>query len=272
MNGLVRGIAAGLVLTAVAGCAWTPWARQEVITLPGSGDSQDVLRGLARGYLARYPDRRVIVPDSTGSDGGIRVVGSGQAPVGRVARRPTGEETREYGDFRYVEFARVPVVFVVGREAGVRDLSEQQICDIFARRVSNWKEVGGHDRAIEMQARPEDGSNMRAIRQHLPCFGEVPHPPRGRFNLRNVDLVEAMRAFPGAIGFMPLSEALLHGYQAVTLDGVAPTAPEYKLTIGLGFVYQKPLSPRYQAFLDYLKSPRAREIMRETGHVPVVEG
>lgn len=269
MNRFIRGIAAGLVLTAVAGCAWSSSPRQEVITLPGSGDSQDILRGLARGYLARYPDRRAIVPDSVGSDGGIRLVGTGQAPIGRVARRPTAEETHEYGQFRYLEFARVPVVFVVGKEAGVRDLSERQICDIFARRVDNWKDVGGHDRAIEMQSRPEDGSNMRAIRQHLACFAEVPHPPRGRFNLRNVDLVEAMRAFPGAIGFMPLSEALLHGYQVVTIDGVAPTAPEYKVTIGLGFVYQKRLAPGYQVFLDYLKTAPAREIMTKTGHVPV---
>jgi hypothetical protein len=81
-----------------------------------------------------------------------------------------------------------------------------------------------------------------------------------------------MRALPGAIGFMPLGEALLHGDQAVTLDGVAPTAPEYELTIGLGSVYPKPRPPRYHAFLDYLESPRARKIMRETGHAPVVEG
>ncbi|MGH2687902.1 MAG: substrate-binding domain-containing protein, partial [Actinomycetota bacterium] len=210
-----------------------------------------------------------VVPDSIGSDGGVRVVGAGQAPIGRVARRPTAGETAEFGDFKYLEFARVPVVFVVGKEAGVRELSERQLCDIFARRVGNWREVGGADRAIDMQARPEDGSNMRAIREHLACFAEVPHPPRGRFNLRNVDLVEAMREFPGAIGFMPLSEALLHGFQFVTIDGVAPTAPEYKLTIGLGFVSQKPLAPGYRAFLDYLRTPGAREIMQKTGHVPV---
>jgi phosphate transport system substrate-binding protein len=269
MTRSLRGLAAGLVLTAVAGCAGAPASRQEVITLPGSGDSQDVLRGLARGYLARYPDRRAIVPDSIGSDGGVRVVGTGRYPVGRVARRPTPEETHEYGAFQYVEFARVPVVFVVGPRAGVRDLSEAQLCDIFARRVANWREVGGHDAPIEMQARPEDGSNMRAIRQHLACFAGVPAPPRGRFNLRNVDLVDAMKTFPGAIGFMPLSEALLHGYQVVTLDGVAPTAPGYKLTIGLGFVYQQPLPRSYQAFVDYLKTPQARDIMTKTGHVPV---
>ena len=68
---------------------------------------------------------------------------------------------------------------------------------------------------------------------------------------------------------MPLSEALLHGYQVLTIAGVAPTAPEYKLVIGLGLVHKKSLPRSYQAFVDYLYTPGAREIMTKTGHVPV---
>jgi phosphate transport system substrate-binding protein len=269
VNRSIRSIAAGLALAAVAGCTGTPAPRQDVITLQGTGDSQDVLRGLARGYLAQHPDRRVIVPDSIGSDGGIRVVGTGEYPVGRVARRPTAEEKHEFGPMRYVEFARVSVVFVVGQDAGVRDLSERQLCDIFGGRIASWKEVGGQDTPIAVQSRPEDGSNLRVIRKQLSCFADVPAPLRGHFNLRNVDLVASMKMVPGAIGFMPLSEALLHGYQTVTIDGVAPTAPEYRLTIGLGFVSKKAIPRSYQAFIDYLTTAPAREIMSKTGHIPV---
>jgi phosphate transport system substrate-binding protein len=269
VNRSIRAIAAGLVLAAVTGCGGNPSTRQEVITLQGTGDSQDLLRGLARGYLALHADRRVIVPDSIGSDGGIRVVGTGEYPVGRVARRLTAEEKHEFGEMKYLEFARVPVAFVVGRQAAVHDLTEQQICDIFGRRIVNWKELGGEDQPIVVQSRPEDGSNLRAIRKQLACFADIPAPLQGRFNLRNVDLVASMEAYPGAIGFMPLSEALLHGYQVLAIDGVAPTAPEYKVTIGLGLVYKKSLPKSYQAFVDYLATPKAREIMTTTGHVPV---
>src|SRR5262245_36189939 len=95
----IRAIAAGLVLAVVAGCGWAPSTRQDVITLPGSGDSQDILRRLARDYLAQYPDRRVVVPDSIGSDGAIRLVGDEESPVGRVTRRATAEETEVFGAF-----------------------------------------------------------------------------------------------------------------------------------------------------------------------------
>ena len=57
-------------------------------------------------------------------------------------------------------------------------------------------------------------------------------------------------------GFMPLSEAVFHGYQAVTLDGVAATASGYPFAIGLGFVHKGAL-------------PGGTRAMRATGHVPV---
>jgi phosphate transport system substrate-binding protein len=265
---LVAGLV-GAVLMVGALAAGLHAAEFEPVTLPGSGDLTDVLRDLAAAYTAQYPDRKVIVPNSIGSDGGVRVVGTGESPIGRVARMPTPEELAKYGQFNYTEFARVPVAFVVSPKAGVRDLTEAQICDIFSGRVSNWKDVGGNDLPTDVQSRPEDGSNMRTIRKQMACFTKLEVTPTAHDNLRNPDLVASMKAFAGALGFMPLSEAELHGFHVVTVDGVAPSTPRYKLGIGLGFVYKAAFSPSLQAFLDYLKTDAARAIMRKTGHVPV---
>jgi len=267
---------AGVILTAMVGCASrttppepsvAPDVPFEVVSLPGTGDSQDLLRALAQSYTTQYPERQVVIPDSISSEGGIRVVGTGESPVGRVARLPTAEELAKYGDFHYVEFARVPVAFVVTPQTGVHKLSGQQLCEIFTGQVTNWKEVGGNDLPIDVQWRPES-SNLQTIRRNIPCFTHLKATPKAHFNLRNADLVASMRTVPGAIGFMPLSEAMLHGYTTVILDGVAADALQYKLGIGLGFVYKQPLSPSMQAFLDYLKSKPAQEIMQQTGHLP----
>lgn len=264
-----RTLVALLALAALAAVTAVAHASSlEPATLPGTGDSQDLLRALARGYAVQYPDRQVIVPNSIGSDGGIRVVGTGESPIGRVARLPNAEEVRTYGAFTYVEFARVPVAFVVTREAGVRDLRQEQVCDIFSGRVTNWREVGGHDLPIDVQWRPE-GSNLLTIKKHLACFTDLTMTPKAHFNLHNADLVASMKTFPGAIGFMPLSEAVLHGYRTVALDGVAATSSRYPLGIGLGFVHKGVLPAGTRAFLEYLETDSARDIMRQTGHVPV---
>lgn len=268
----LRNLAVGLVgmlLVLEALASGLSAAALEPVTLPGSGDLTDLLRDLAAAYIVQYPDRKVVVPNSIGSDGGVRVVGTGESPIGRVARVPTPEEVAKYGPFGYLEFARVPVAFVVSPKAGVRDLTEAQVCDIYSGRVTNWKAVGGHDLPIDVQARPEDGSNMRTIRANMACFTRLEITAAAHPNLRNPDLVASMKGFAGAIGFMPLSEAELHGVQVVTVDGVAPSTPRYKLGIGLGFVYKTAFSPGLRAFLEYLKTDEARRIMRKTGHVPV---
>ncbi len=271
---ILRTLMSGMAAAALVGCAHqgdstasAPMA-YDPVTLPGTGDSQDVLRELARHYMTQYPGRQVIVPDSIGSDGGVRVVGTGESPIGRVARLPNNEEKARYGDFQYTEFARVPVVFVVSKEAGVNSLSAQQVCDIFSGRISNWHEVGGRDLMIDVQSRPL-GSNLLTIRKNIPCFAQLEFSPHAHYNERNADLVAAMKTFPGAIGFMPLSEAESYGYHIVTLEGKGPRMPEYALGIGLGFVYKSNLTPGIQAFFEYLKSSPAGEIMLKTGHVPV---
>src|SRR5262249_8086617 len=234
------------------------------------GDSQDVLRALAKAYTAQFPERSVVVPDSIGSDGGVKVVGTGQSPIGRVARLPNVQEVAHYGPFEYVEFARVPVVFVVGSQAGVRNLSQHQICGLFSGGITNWKDVGGNDVLVDVQSRP-NGSNLQTITKNVPCFAGLSVTPNANYNERNADLVASMKRFAGAIGFMPLSEAVLYGYQAVALDGVLPTMPGYPLGIGLGFVHKGALSPGIQAFLNYLRTEAAHTIMRTTGHVPVAQ-
>jgi len=244
--------------------------RFETVTLPGTGDSQDLLREVAKQYMSQYPERHVIIPDSVSSEGGVKAVGTGEAPVGRVARYPLPNEIAAYGEFNYTEFARIPVVFVVSSDVGVRNLSEAQICDIYAGRVTNWKEVGGQDAPIKVQSRPEGGSNMVTIRQKMACFTDLEMTPQAHYNYRNHHLHETMKAVPNAIGFMPLSEAMLHGFPVLSLDGVEPDEQNYKLNIGLGFVHKQPFSSSMIEFMNYLSTAPMKKMMRETGHVPVL--
>jgi phosphate transport system substrate-binding protein len=271
MRSAIQGLVGGIIVAAMVGCAHVeaPPVKFDTVTLPGTGDSTDLLRELAKSYSAQYPDRQVAVPNSIGSDGGVRVVGTGESPIGRVARLPNAAERAKYGEFQYAEFARVPVAFVVSPRAGVRNLGEQQICDIYLGRITNWKDVGGADLPIDVQDRPDDGSNKQTIRRNMACFAQLQVTPRAHANLRNPDLVSSMKTFAGAVGFMPLAESQLNLLEVVSIDGVAPDQPQYKLAIGLGFVYKTAPSPSIQAFLDYLETEPARKIIRGSGHVPV---
>src|SRR2546428_12411571 len=112
MKGRMRfhAFAAGIILAALSICP--PQARAaelEAVTLPGTGDSQDLLRALAQSYVAQYPGRPVTVPNSIGSDGGNRVLGTGEPPTGRVARLADAAEAAQDGELLYLRFAPLPL-------------------------------------------------------------------------------------------------------------------------------------------------------------------
>jgi len=239
------------------------------ITFPGTGDSQDLLRMVAKDYEKQYPQRSVEVPDSIGSGGGIELVGKGMSEIGRVARLPNPKELEKYGSFKYLEFARVPVAFVISGDTGVKNLNKQQICDIYSGKIDNWEQVGGNDLEIEVQARPDDDSNMQVLRRQVACFKDLKVIDKANPNLYNNDLVNSMQNFDGAIGFMPLGEAILNEFQTITIEGKSPSDPSYKIDVGLGFVYKESLSPSIEAFVDFLRTPFVNQLMKETGYVPV---
>src|SRR3989442_6092228 len=105
-----HAVAAGIILAALSVCP--PQARAaelEAVTLPGTGDSQDLLRALAQSYAAQYPGRQVTVPNSIGSDGRVRVVGTGESPIRRVAPLPNAAGVGKHGQFQYLGFGRCPL-------------------------------------------------------------------------------------------------------------------------------------------------------------------
>ncbi len=52
------------------------------------------------------------------------------------------------------------IMTIINKDAGVSDLSTQQLADIFSGKVTNWNQIGGNDKAISVFSR-ESGSGTR---------------------------------------------------------------------------------------------------------------
>ena len=108
------------------------------ITVCGTGDSQELLRNLAYAYELKYPSKRVYIPNSIGSGSGIKKTAVGKCNLGRVAR-PIKDKEKVY-NLKYMLFAYSPIVFVTNKNIkNVSNLDEQDIIDIFSRKIKDWK-------------------------------------------------------------------------------------------------------------------------------------
>ncbi|UCH44909.1 MAG: substrate-binding domain-containing protein [Nitrospiraceae bacterium] len=128
------------VLTILIACSVA--AAGETITIFGTGDSQELLRSLARAYEKGYPGTSIRVPDSIGIGGGVRETGLGNCDLGRVAR-PTKKKEEKY-NLSHKAFALSPVVFVANPNVNVDSLAADEINAIFSGKITMRNEVGGH--------------------------------------------------------------------------------------------------------------------------------
>ncbi|SMC22595.1 phosphate ABC transporter substrate-binding protein, PhoT family [Desulfacinum hydrothermale DSM 13146] len=227
-----------------------------------------VMKALAREVMTRYPAIRITIAGG-GSGVGIKQVGEGLVDIGNSGRRPTDQEISAYG-LRLHRWAVDGVAAVVHPENPVRSLTSRQVQDIFAGRVTNWKEVGGPDRAIHVFTRDEASGTRHVFWKKALGKGAI---------RKDADVVPSNGAMKTAVATDPAAIGYISvGYvdetvQALALDGVEPSlenvrSGRYPVARGLYSNTKGQPSALAQAFLDLLFAPEGRRIIASKGYIP----
>ena len=242
------------------------------LSIVGTGACEAVLNKLAQAYNSANPDSQVTAPKSIGSGRGIEVVGKGQYVLGRVAR-PLKEKESQY-DLTYKSFAKDGVVFAVGEKASVRDLSADQLVDIYSGKTTNWSELGGDDGPIRALAREEGDSSRSIIEKQLCAFKDVVYSDRIKYVYHDYEMVEMLGKYPTSIGWLTWSN-LNQDMFPISINGNEPTSEnissgKYPLICEYAFVYQdKRLTETARKFLDFVFSEKGARILELNGLIPV---
>ncbi len=234
------------------------------LTIPGTGESQALLRVLALEYANTNADRSISVPFAIGSDGGLRELGAGRVQLARTAR-PL--EQSESPGLVEIEFARSPLVFATNDSVAVPTLSKAQLLGIYSGEITNWSELGGPDHEIYVLHR-EPGSSIRStLDKQWSDFAGVQSVGSTVFSTPRVANIIRVKDF--TIGYLPLSSALADGLSPIALDGVDPADKNYPLMSSFYLVYSGELQGRAQSFVGFLRSDAGAELLKEYGAVPV---
>lgn len=247
-------------------------AGAETLVIPGTGDSQELLRVLARSYMVAHPSSVIEIPESIGSSGGIKNVSSGAAVLARVARRLKPRE--QQAGLHYLLFAMSPVVFAANLPTPcLTDLSSEQLVAIYSGTIGDWSQLGSCPAHTIYIANREPGDSSRTvIGGYLPAFKAIADPA-GKTVYSTPDTVAVLERYPYTLAYLPL--AALRNSQAIVLKlaGSAPTVAnvqqgQYPLVVPLGLVWKQPLPPLAEQFIAYLFSPEAQQLIRDQGLVP----
>jgi phosphate transport system substrate-binding protein len=247
---------------------------QSNIIVNGSTTMLPIMHKIVESYAALHNDVTVTVTGG-GSGNGIKALIDGYADIA-MSSRELRENEIKLAAGRNVEIASRPMAVdalcpIVNPANPVKGLTLAQLRGIYSGKITNWREVGGEDKAIAVISRDTSSGTFEAWRELVMGDQEV-FPGASMLASSGVVLQEvahSSRAI-GYEGFCYVSGAV----KALDVEGVAGNlenarAGRYKLARVLWLFTKQDVKPEVARFLDYVLGPQGCDIITSGGAVPV---
>ncbi|MBG0791530.1 MAG: phosphate ABC transporter substrate-binding protein [Desulfovibrionaceae bacterium] len=242
--------------------------KEGTISIAGGTAHIPVMKDAAKAIMTANPAIRITIAGG-GSGVGIQKVGEGLVNIGNSGRKASDAEVSKYGLVMF-PFAVDGVATVVHADNPVQGLTGDQVRAIFAGEVSNWKEVGGNDGAINVYARDESSGTRDVFWKKLLKKGTVVTsanvvPSNGAMKL-------AVSKDPNAIGYVSIGH-LDGSVKAPALDGVvvnqeAAKSGQYPVVRKLYMNTKGQPEGIVKSFVEYITGPDCVEYIKSAGYIP----
>jgi phosphate transport system substrate-binding protein len=261
----------GLIVGCGLACSFATTAAAGILIIPGSGGPEYVLNELANAFNRQQKLHQVVIPPSTGTAGAIRDVIAGTAHIGRIGR-PLNERERAMG-LTHHPFGRDPVAFVGGAGVSVQYVTRQQMLDVYAGKLTNWRELGGKSQPIRAIGREETDGSRQAIGRDMRAFARMTFHDSVKVVHLDPQMIELLDRYPTSIGFINRSalSAAKTKLVVLSLDSIEPNAANlstkrYTISAEFGLIH-KPgaLTEAGRSFLAFVESPVGAGILRANG-------
>ncbi|HEX9012066.1 MAG TPA: phosphate ABC transporter substrate-binding protein [Anaerolineaceae bacterium] len=279
----------------LAGCAPHPSATPAAGAAPaaagyiqnkGSDTLVNVALAWAERYQQQHPETRISVTGG-GSGTGIAALINKTVDIANASRKINDTEVAQAK-----KNGVIPVEFVVARDAigvivnhknPVNQLTLQQVADIYTGRVNNWQELGGENRPIVRLSRETNSGTHVYFLESVIRLGSKTN--KDIFSADTLllpsseGIISEVRDNPNAIGY----DGLGYITQEVKVIGISPAAGKPgvlpsvetvnagKYPVSRDLYMYTPGQPTgaVKAYLDWVVTPEAQEIVRQLGFVPI---
>jgi len=276
-------ITATLVLLALApslapsAAASAEWGGKSLV-VEGSTTVGPIVKAFKERFRSKYPDVSVEVSES-GSGNGAKSLINGTCDVATMSRFMKENEFRAAVTHARPVFPVAHVVaidgiaVVVHPSNPVRNLTLEQLRDIYLGKVNNWKEVGGPNVKIVKISRDTNSGTYECFEELVLSHAQIAADTE--YVGSNGAVRQRVQSTPAAIGYVGLGfvDSTL---KSLTVNGIAATratafAGTYPISRPLFLFtngYPKLGTPLH-AFVTFHLSREGEELIDELGFVPV---
>jgi phosphate transport system substrate-binding protein len=196
----------------------TTAAAAQTIENKGSDTLVNLALAWAEAYTAEHPEVRISVTGG-GSGTGIAALINGTVDIANASREMKKEEIADaqkngVDPVQHV-VARDAIAVVVNPTNPVSQLTIQQLSDIYTRKITNWREVGGEDGPIVLLSRESNSGTYVYFLENVIRLG------------KKSDLLFSANTLlmPSSQG---ISEEVRQNPNAIGYDGLGYVTPEQK--------------------------------------------
>ncbi|MEG0842851.1 MAG: phosphate ABC transporter substrate-binding protein [Romboutsia sp.] len=239
------------------------------ITVSGSTSVGPVFESIAEKFQAANEGMKVEV-QQTGSSAGIKDAIQGTSEIGMSSRDLKDEE--KGSGLKETEIAIDGIAVIVNNNNAVKELTIDQLKNIYTGKVTNWSQLGGKDAPIVVVSR-EDGSGTRDGFQEKVGFesGELIKDAQiadGSGNIKST--VEGNENAIGYISFGYVDEKVT----ATKIDGVeisveAIKSGDYSIQRPFIVVTKEEASEACTKLIDFVLSDEGQKVIEEKGFVSI---
>ena len=261
---------------AFVGCGSSEGEEGGTVTLSGSSALLPLVEASIDGFIEKNSGYEINA-QAGGSGAGLTQVLDGSVDIGNsdifANEKLEEDKAKELVDHKVVAQG---FAVVVNEAAGVKELTKQQIQDIFSGKVKNWKEVGGADKEIFLVHRPSSsGTRATFVKTVLGGDKNLENDSLGSVQDSSGAVAKAMAQNDGAVSYLALSYLSSDEAKSmvkVAIDGVE--ASKENITTGKypfwswGHMYTKG-EPTAEAkkFIDYIMSEDNKKVVEDTGFI-----
>ena len=257
MKRIISAIALAAIASPLAALA------DSQITAVGSTALLPLVKQSATDYQTAHPDVKISVSGG-GSFVGIAQASSGAADMG-------DSDVVAPGNAGLVDHKVAVVGFAIAANpsAGVSSLTAKQIRDIFAGRVSNWKEVGGADQQIVVINRPRTSGTRAVFNATIMGTSKISEGS-GLTEDSSGAVTTMVSTTPGAVTYVSLSYTKDKPVTVIKINGVAPNADtirtgKYPIWSYEHIFTKGKAKPEVEAFINYVTNNK--DVLEKLGYI-----
>jgi phosphate transport system substrate-binding protein len=214
-----------------------------------------------------------------GSGTGIAALINGTVDFANASRQMKPEEITEAQGKGVepveTEVAKDAIAVVVNPANPVTALTIDQLGKIYRGEITNWKDVGGPDKAIVLLSRDSSSGTYEYFKEEVVAKDDenAEYAKEAKLLPSTQAIVDETKANPEAIGYIGLGY-VTPDVKVLEIDGKAATLESaldgtYVLSRGLYMYSNGEPADVQKAYIDWILSPAGQKVVEEQGFVPL---